>query len=193
MGAETEVRVCSDFAPNAPAVQCERVGRDADAVCIHVFRLHLVPEEQGIPVTTARRERSPARLTAHVERQSGASGSLDPWGESDPDRNPFARAVGCAVRGAAGNPCSTDPGNGRRAAVDLVIRSTASRWPSKDERRIRTVSRLDAAAVKGQRTGRDVDAVRVSVLRLHHVMEFQALVPCLANTPRSVAAPGYPT
>ena len=78
MGPEIEVRVCSRHAPNAPAVQCERVGRDANAVCIHVFRLHVVLEEQGIPLTTARRVGSPARLTAHVECQSGASGSLDP-------------------------------------------------------------------------------------------------------------------
>ena len=75
----------------------------------------------------------------------------------------------------------------------FVIRRTAGRWPSKNESRIRTVSRLDAAAVQGQRIGRDLDAIRVSVLRLHYVMEFQALVACLASTPRSVAAPGCPT
>ena len=78
MGPEIEVRVRSEHAPNAPAVQSQRVGRDANAVRIHVFRLHLVLEEQGSPVTTARPVRSPARLTAHVECQLGASGSLDP-------------------------------------------------------------------------------------------------------------------
>ena len=191
--AEIEVGVRPECVPDAAAVQLQRVRSDADAVCIDIVRLHLVAKVRGIPIGTDCPEGSEARPTAHIERQPGFAVHLYRDVKSDPNVDCLPCAVGDAVRGAAGNPHMGYLWSGRNAAVHLLVRSSARRWPSKHKSRSCTVSGLDAAAVQRQRIGCDVDAIRVAVLPLHQVAEFQARVAVRANTPRSVAGPNYPS
>ena len=95
--------------------------------------------------------------------------------------------------GLPGNPRPAYLRHGRHAAIDLVTRGTNSQWPCESESRIRAASGLNTAAIHSQRIGCDADSIRVSVLRLYQVIEFQALVACLAKARHSIAAPGCPT
>ena len=182
VAAEIALRVRPGRVADAAPVEAQRVRGDADAVRVPVRGLHDVAEPQPPGRARPTAERGLARLAPHPDRQHRASGHLHRLREVQPHPDPLARAVGLAVLRAAADPQAAHRGSGRLAAVHLVLRGVARRWPSKSENRGHTVSGLDVAAVQSQSIGRDADTVCVPVVRLHDVAEPQPLVASLAST-----------
>ena len=159
-------------APDRPAVQRQRAGREGDPVRIGVRGLHRVGEHQG-PIPGAA---GVARLAGErADCQGQPRRAAHPHGFVERDFHPdgLARAVGVAALRAGGQ---VHPGRARRpaeAAVHLEGRIIGDGLAAQAQGRGVAARVQNGAAVQRQGVGRDADPVYVGVRCPHLIAEKQ--------------------
>ena len=148
---------------DAPSVEEDRIGRDADPVGVTIFLHHGVLEEQETGTCqrpAGRRERDGPRVGAHGEVDPRSSRDRNQPVEVDSDLNRIATLVGVPTGGGGEQ---TDAAHPRDCVV--LRHDVADRQCAYDHERHAASQASNAAATDPRRTGR-------SVVRIHFVHDW---------------------